>query len=71
MNGKKQMNNLQERWVTEASPSKTEDHLKEQRFYNLSSHLKEVSWLILVSWGMLCLLCSKITKLIKDLSLML
>lgn len=57
MNGKKQMNNLQEHRVTEASPSKTEDHLKEQRFYNLSSQLKEVSWLILVSRAMLCLLC--------------
>lgn len=57
MNGKKQMNNLQEHRVTEASPSKTEDHLKEQRFYNLSSQLKEVSWLILVSRAMLYLLC--------------
>ena len=66
MNGNKQRSSLQRHGVTKASPSKTEEYLKEQRCHSLSSHLKEVSWLMLISWGMLCLLCSKI----KDLCFM-
>ena len=49
MNGNKQMNNLKGHGKVEASLAKSEEHLKEQRSYNLSSHLKEVSWLKLLA----------------------